>query len=210
MMAVQTYWADVTPLLEEKIYQSIYRMIPDYRKEKADRNRFKEDRALSIGAWRLHMLAKEKLGLGADSTFNLSHSGKYVLVSIVPGKAKVGCDVEMMKELREPLARRYFCKAEYDWMMNQAEAARREAFYRLWVLKESFMKATRYGMKLGLDTFELRMNEAAQPSLRRQPEFIRDSYFFREYTVPGRDARIAVCSTCEAFAELEEMDLTKE
>ena len=47
---IQTWIADVTPLLNEEIYYVYYRKAPHFRKKKADRLKQQEGRALSIGA----------------------------------------------------------------------------------------------------------------------------------------------------------------
>ena len=47
---IYTWAADVAPLLDPIIYEAYYREVPQWRQEKADRIRFSEDRALSIGA----------------------------------------------------------------------------------------------------------------------------------------------------------------
>ena len=108
---------------------------------------------------------------------------------------KVGCDIEEMKEFREPVARRFFCQREYEHIMGNAEADRAQIFYRYWVLKESFMKATRKGMALDLGAFEIGWDEAQGPVLVRKPEEYPEEYIYREYTAEGVNARIAVCTT---------------
>ena len=207
MNTVLTYWAEIEPLLNPENYQKIYDTLPLWRREKADRIRFSRDRALSVGAWRLYTLALEQAEAAEEAPFNLSHSGDYVLVSIAPEKEQVGCDIEVMKDAKDSLAKRFFRQQEYEWMMAQEEKDRKEAFYRLWVLKESFMRATRYGMKLGLDSFELEIPEEGEPALCVQPDFVKGRYFFREYTVPRKDARIAVCSTSSMFVQPKKIEL---
>ena len=58
---------------------------------------------------------------------------------------------------------------------NLSEEEKKIAFYRYWVLKESFMKATRYGMKLGLDTFEILCDEKGA-RLLNQPKEICEKF----------------------------------
>ena len=48
---VRVYIAKITPLLIEENYRAYYRKIPAWRQEKADKLRFKEDKARSVGAW---------------------------------------------------------------------------------------------------------------------------------------------------------------
>lgn len=215
---VQTFLLDVKPLFQSENYQRLYDRMPDFRKEKADRLRCFEDKARSVGAWYLRMLAEARYGemrcgemwygemrcgevrcgeIG-ESACNLSHSGDYALCSVGPPGAQVGCDVEMIKDFREPIARRFFAGEEYRHLMDREEEERAEWFYRYWVLKESFIKATRRGMALGLDRFSFAFNKEGTPYLIRQPEEAPGRYFFREYEAPG--ARIAVCSTCDRFA----------
>lgn len=207
---VYTFIADIRPLYTEEIYKEIYKMVPDFRQEKADRLRQAEDRAQSVGAWRLWMLAQKYLedeGIEKENLeFNLSHSGKYVLCSVGPAGEKAGCDIETIKEFREALAKRFFCPEEYEYMMAQDEEMRCETFYRYWVLKESFMKATRQGMAMGLDTFSINLDgRDGQPELVSKPNDVKEKYYYHEYKIDG--ARIAVCSTCNAFAK--ELKITK-
>lgn len=193
---VRVWIADITPLLEESVYQEYYRKLPAWRKEKADRYRRARGRAESAGVWSLWSRVKERYALAEETAFNLSHSGKYVLCAFSDRTGvKVGCDIEEIKELREPVARRFFCRSEYEHIMEQEEAGRVQMFYRYWVLKESFMKATRKGMALDMRTFEIGWNEEQEPMLVQKPEEYPEKYIYREYAKTGVNARIAVCTT---------------
>ena len=83
MEKVKTFLADISDLLNEKNYQKIYKKVPAFRQEKADRLKHREDQAQSVGAWYLWMKIQErhKIPQDAGQSFNLSHSGKYVLCS---------------------------------------------------------------------------------------------------------------------------------
>lgn len=193
---VEVWLADITPLLEESVYQQYYRKLPAWRKEKADKYRFARGRAESVGVWSLWSRVKEQYRLADETAFNLSHSGKYVLCAFSDQDgAKIGCDIEEMKEFREPVARRFFCGSEYEHIMRSEEADRAKLFYRYWVLKESFMKATRKGMALDMRAFEIGWNEEQEPVLVRRPGEFPEEYIYREYEEPGVNARIAVCTT---------------
>ena len=158
---IYTWAADVAPLLDPIIYEAYYREVPQWRQEKADRIRFSEDRALSIGAYVLYQKALRESGLSTEMCFNLSHSGHYVLCSIADEKEKrTGCDLEKIGTPGMKVARRFFCSSEWQYIREQESGEEQtEAFYRYWVLKESFMKATRFGMKLPLDSFEIRLKD---------------------------------------------------
>lgn len=196
---VRTWIGDVTSLLDEERYQEYYRTVPTFRQEKADRIRFAEDKALSIGAWVLYEKMQKEYGLSVDAPFNLSHSGSCVLCSVEDSgdkTIKVGCDLEKIKEERLAVAKHFFCEEEYKYVSEN-----KGSFYRFWVLKESFMKATRLGMKLGLKEFEIQISESGVPILKNKPEKIEGQFYFKEYVADGLPYRIAVCATHNEFAE---------
>lgn len=142
---------------------------------------------------------RHKIPQDAGQSFNLSHSGKYVLCSAGVSGERVGCDIECMRKYHERLAEKYFCSSEYERIRNADEAERTEMFYRYWVLKESFLKATRKGLVMGLNTSEIQIPKQGDPFFLRQPEEIRETYYLKEYQTDG--ARIAVCSTNPNFDE---------
>ena len=100
MEKVKTFLADISDLLNEKNYQKIYEKVPAFRQEKADRLKHREDQAQSVGAWYLWMKIQErhKIPQDAGQSFNLSHSGKYVLCSAGVSGERVGCDIECMRK----------------------------------------------------------------------------------------------------------------
>ncbi len=201
---IQTWTADVSALLKEDIYKKYYEQVPKSRKEKADCLKMQEDKALSVGAWILLGQMQETYHLEQDFLFNLSHSGEYVLCSVDDSgrkeeEGKLGCDLEKIKGPKNSIAKRFFCEAEYQKIQKSPEM-----FYRYWVLKESFLKATRMGMKLGMDTFEIEFTEGGKPYLVRQPEGFKEKYYLKEYEIDEIPYRIAVCSdSSEFFPEIK-------
>lgn len=107
------------------------------------------------------------------------------------------------------MIKRYFFASEEKFILSRkTEEEKKVAFYRYWVLKESFMKATRYGMKLGLDTFEILCDEKGA-RLSNQPKEIRETFYFKEYEIQ-LPYRVAICSTSNRFAKnLEKIDLSR-
>lgn len=228
---IRTWTASILPLYDEDFYRLCYGQVPSFRREKADRMRGKRVRAQSIGVWILYEQMKKEYGIEEDTAYNLSHSGDYVLCSVsTEHKVKVGCDIEEMKEPNLKIAGRFFCPAEYEQIAGAPnKALQQELFYRYWVLKESFAKATREGLALGMDTFEIVLGSPSV--LVRQPEAFPESYYYRECALSdGRlilpDAekdrprrkecskeedgmyRIAVCSTDSSIEEIIQADLT--
>ena len=77
--------------------------------------------------------------------FSLSHSGKYAVCAIAD--SPVGVDIEEIKENRPEIARRFFNPEELKYISDA------ESFYRIWTLKEGYLKAVGLGMRLPLDSF---------------------------------------------------------
>lgn len=112
-----------------------------------------------------------------DVHFNLSHSGERVMCVLSP--FDVGCDVEIIKGDRGRLAERFFKPEESAWIKHfETLEKQSEAFYRLWTLKECYMKVTGRGMSLMPDKFALRVDENENISLYHDGD--RPEYAFRE------------------------------
>lgn len=207
---VKTWIADISPLYEDDCYRVFYKQASEFRRKKADQLRVRQGRAQSIGVWSLYEQMKKEYGVGEDAAYNFSHSGDYVLCSIITeiqtNPVRVGCDIEKIDRYNPVLARRFFCSSEYERIMaEQDEDTRRILFYRYWVLKESFAKATRKGLGLGLDSFEI---QHGNPSvLVRQPEEFPERYYYREFETKGKDYRVAVCSTDCCIDSMIQMEL---
>jgi 4'-phosphopantetheinyl transferase len=93
----------------------------------------------------------------AGLAFNLSHTAGLVGIAVAPNvdaKLALGFDVEPL-ERRAPLevARHYFTEGEVAGLEGLAEERRAERFFRLWTLKEAFIKATGKGLTQDLATF---------------------------------------------------------
>lgn len=212
---VRTYLADLHQLEDSEIYEKYYQTLPLWRKEKIDKIKPLKNKIQSLGAWSLFTAAAnstspdiKKITVSQENFLstcyvNISHSGYYGLCTISDkSKAKVGCDIETLGKFRESVARRYFCVSEYQQLLHaQDRAERTYLFYRYWVLKESFLKATRQGMKLDTRSFEIGWKKKSpncqQPYLLKQPENFPGSYYYQEYTLAKAliPAAIAICTT---------------
>jgi 4'-phosphopantetheinyl transferase len=144
---------------------------------RADRFRFAEDRTAFIAAhallrgmltaatgqppaaWRYDLGAFGKPHLAAPFAasglrFSISHTRQVVACALARDHA-VGVDVETISERStgDAIAERFFAPDEAR-RLSQAPPDRRLAlFFRLWTLKEAFIKATGEGMSRPLDSF---------------------------------------------------------
>jgi len=206
-------WADITPLYDKEIYIKYFERLPRFRKEKAMAQADPLKRVQSVAAWSLWEKLRKKYRLPKETVFNLSHSGEFVMCAVCMGgdlaegkRIQVGCDIQQIGRAREHLAKRYFCGSEYEAVMSgKTPEERADIFYRYWVLKESFLKATRFGMKLSLDSFEIRLGNP--PVLIRKPDLFRQDYYYREYEHPNKLYKMAICSTEKEIAADIDMEL---
>lgn len=87
-----------------------------------------------------------------DVQFSLSHSGAYAMCAV--SDRPVGCDIQIAAPRSLRVAERYFTQEEQARIFAQeTEEARQEMFYRIWTLKESFIKCLGLGLRLPLDSF---------------------------------------------------------
>ena len=94
-------------------------------------------------------------GRPAGLVFNLAHTDGVVGVAVaVADGLKLGFDLEPIGR-RAPMqvARRCFTESEVAWLEGLPAARRGEGFFRLWTLKEAFIKATGQGLTQDLSQF---------------------------------------------------------
>lgn len=168
------YLRHVDSLPDPKENRAVLQGIPDWRIEYILRYLRACDRKLSLGAWRLmeeilkqHGFSAENVKIGVNGKpecegvyFNLSHSGDMVLC--VAGDVPVGCDIEKVTDAPLEVAERYFSEKErryIDEAPNIPEVNRR--FFRLWTMKESYLKMTGEGMNLSPERIEIDCNALA-------------------------------------------------
>ncbi len=206
-----TYLADLHILKDPQIYEKYYCALPQWRKEKVDRIKSPKNKIQSLGAWSLFTAAVAQSPLDFQpllesqedflekTWINISHSGSYALCAISDDPAaKVGCDIECLHDFRESLARRCFCNSEYRHLMGTTDPKEQaELFYRYWVLKESFLKVTRQGLKLDTRSFEIAWTETGNPYLLKQPSEFPEVFCYQEYPSPNAEikASMAICTT---------------
>jgi len=90
----------------------------------------------------------------ASLDFNISHTDNMIVIAIVCNTT-VGVDVERINRQAEilQLAERVFTTDEIAKLRITPLAAQRECFFKLWTLKESYIKARGMGMHIPLQQF---------------------------------------------------------
>ena len=111
-------------------------------------------------AWAFEMGAhgKPRVARGTGPQFNLSHCDGLVTCA-VSQRVELGIDVENLdRPAPLELVNACFAPAEEDWLRCLPEAAQQTGFFRLWTLKEAYIKATGLGLTQPLDVFAFRFD----------------------------------------------------
>jgi 4'-phosphopantetheinyl transferase len=88
-------------------------------------------------------------------SFNLSHSGDWVVLLWDKGGPALGIDVEQIVPIDLGIAECCFTPRENAELRSRTGRERLDYFYRLWTLKESFVKASGRGLSMPLDAFSM-------------------------------------------------------
>ncbi|GAB1109260.1 MAG: 4'-phosphopantetheinyl transferase superfamily protein [Shewanella algae] len=109
--------------------------------------------------------------------FNLSHSGDWLLLALLKHPSpelQLGVDIERlrMRTAIDTVMRHYFAPFELQQLRNLDDATRREAFFDLWALKESYIKATGKGLAQPLDGFAFDLSSGEACSDERPAEIV--------------------------------------
>ena len=132
--------------------------------------------------------------------FNISHSKNFVICSV--SENPVGCDIEKIRSIKSGFEKRFFTQNEVCYLDKFSGEEKLKQFFRLWTMKESYMKFTGEGMKLALNRFEFIIED----SVKVFRDGILIPCFIKEYEF--LDYCISICAQKNDFApNLEFVDL---
>lgn len=208
---IYTYYINTTQFENEALFREKLSLLSPYRQQKIALLKHEKDKNRSLAAGIALDHALETYGLKERSIeyefgewgkpflkyhpnihFSLSHSGDYAICSI--GDRPMGNDIELIKHGRLKVADRFFAKEELDWMRAEPDEDEiTERMFRIWTMKEGFLKATGKGISLPLDAFAVIVDEETG-KIRVKHTFNAKFYHMKEYAeIEGY--RVAVC--CE-------------
>lgn len=81
----------------------------------------------------------------AECSFNISHSGDYVMLAYHPKGEELGADIQKIRPMRAGMERRLLHEKE-KMFLPEGEEGRLRYLNRLWAVKESFVKMTGEGL----------------------------------------------------------------
>ena len=210
----ETFLLDVSKLYDDRVFREYYGNLSGYRREKTDRLKIRKDKNLSLGIGILinrflednfgiceHFVRYSELKNGkpffADFSnihFNASHSGDVCICTF--SENNTGCDVERLsenKQLRQ-IAGRFFSEEEQKLLAEHSQNFT-ESFFRLWTLKESYLKFTGDGLS-GLNSCEILFRKNVPFVFSKNKE---QDIYFKEYRLG--EYFISVCSAYDNFCE---------
>ena len=194
---------DCDALKDEALFENALSSVPKWRREKVNAARQASDKRLSLGAG---VLIERAFG-GYDTSavrfgengkpffehctqnFSISHSGSIAVLART--ELEVGVDVEKITPYNAKIATRFFTPEENrlidEWKTDEEKA---EMFFRLWTLKESFIKLTGRGLSLPLKDFNISF-DGDVPKIAQS--FSKKEYFlFESELLQGY--RLALCT----------------
>jgi len=132
----------------------------------------------------------------SDFHFNISYSDQWVV--IVLDHSPVGIDIEQVRPIDLALADYFFTEKEIHQLFMQPIEYRINYFYKLWTLKESYIKAVGKGLSIPLQSFSFDLsfeNINFQTNLEDDIE-----WSFKQYQLHS-NYEMAVSSTHKDFPE---------
>lgn len=171
-----------------KDFDCLAEIISEYRIKKAIKYKSENDKKLSILSsllldkalkaygfnekdmqYSFNAYGKPYFANAEELHFSISHSGDYAMVVISDNE--IGCDIQQIKDVNLSIADRFFSPAEGEYVESN------EDFFRLWTLKESFIKAIGKGLALPLNSFSIKGLDSDKPYC----EYNRELYKFKEF-----------------------------
>ena len=217
---VALYAARVTLLCDGEAFSAAYNKVSEQRRKKADALKSMSDKNLSLGAYLLLKYALGENGFSPEELvftygengkprlsdcplqFNLSHSGEVVLCAV--SSAPVGCDIEKIRpRFGDGIAERFFAENEKEYIKEQPDADKKtSAFYRIWTLKESYVKAVGKGVSaLPFSSFSVIADK--NTTVEKKPFSLAEFDCIDGYAC-------SVCALCaDAEFSFREIDITK-
>ena len=101
----------------------------------------------------------------SDLRFSVSHSGDLALIALANNR-EVGVDVEHIRAMpgMDGVIRRYFSPSEVRALESLPDDERRRVFFRIWTLKEAYLKGCGDGLTRRLDAIDVMVDADDQPA----------------------------------------------
>ena len=200
---VKLYVADISNLPDPLSVPEILQRLPLGRQQRIHSMKQEKSRKQSMGVGlllqkvlALYHMQDSKVFIGEHGKpmvdgleFSLSHSGDLIICA-------VGCDVEEIRKAPKGVAERYFSDSEQEDLDQFSGEEYDKAFFRIWTLKESYVKMTGEGMGVPMEEYEVIVDDCARVI---RDEGVQGCYV-SEVEIPGYI--ISICAESSAHVEV--------
>lgn len=207
---IQLYCVTLPESISEDEICQMYLGVSPERAARAKRFLKEEDRLRSLAGELLlrkvlretHGITVPQLGVGpcgkpqlmsGEPFFNISHAGAHVLLAV--GDVPLGVDVEQVRPVSVGVSDMVFTDDEQQWIWGASDSD--AAFFQLWTLKESYIKALGLGMRKALRSFSFVIEGEDIRLFDTEDATAGARFFFRQGVYEG--SWWALCSEGAAF-----------
>ncbi|XQY93054.1 4'-phosphopantetheinyl transferase family protein [Metabacillus sp. HB246100] len=128
--------------------------------------------------------------------FNISHSNQWGVCAI--DDTPVGVDIQVMTQLDVDSVMKCFSVVEQKALLQMPKADQLQEFYRLWVLKESYIKKLGVGLSKALDSFTF--NFDFERVVVQDKQYVNGTHYFHEENIV-KQYKLAICAEHNDFPE---------
>ncbi|QOR34870.1 4'-phosphopantetheinyl transferase superfamily protein [Clostridium sp. 'deep sea'] len=219
---INIYSFNISEDLNKDTYNELLSFLPQEKQQKINKFRFYKDALRSLVAEHLvryslkkqyHLnyqksFAKNEYGKPYLTEyphihFNVSHAGNWVVSAI--SNNSVGIDVEEIKPVDFEIAKRFFAKEEYLTLLNTKESEQLEYFFKIWTLKESYIKAIGKGLAISLDSFSFTLNKDI---IEFKSQQFKTKHYFKQFLIDKKHI-VALCAVQNNNYQLNNINSNK-
>ena len=136
-----------------------------------------------------------------DFSYNVSHSGDWVVCVVCPQAVEVGVDVEKVRTIRviKEMAVRFFSVDEVAHLLSVPAEKQNAAFVTIWTRKESYLKACGTGVNRSLAGFTVPCEDK---TLQKQTSDSLPCFTFFSWSLAGNYRLTACCDLADFSPEI--------
>jgi 4'-phosphopantetheinyl transferase len=135
--------------------------------------------------------------------YNISHSGNWVVCAT--SYSSIGIDIEEIKPITLDMAKRFFSSHEYKVLFQKSSNKQLDYFYKIWTLKECYIKYIGKGLSIPLDSFSFKIanNNIGLIGIQSRNLFFNSYDIFKTY-------KLSICAEEQpAFDKISVVDIRK-
>ena len=130
---------------------------------------------------------------------NKNNSGSKIVCAI--DTKEVGIDVEKIEDIDLEIGKRFFAMDEYQLIQSQKKDEKLKFFFKIWTLKEAYVKAEGKGLSIPLDSFSFEYNQGHFS--------VRDNALYHCFQYDLEGYIMSICSQAKKINRYETINVTE-